>query len=82
MKIGSNYTLSIVPDATFLYSSLFTPADDIMRRVSEGEVKTLADHLPNVDAGCLILGNGPKNLQELWDDAGKSDPQRRRHWIF
>lgn len=54
-----------------------------MRRVSDREVKTLADHLPNVDPECLLLGNGPKNLQELWDDTAKSaGPQGRLHWIY
>lgn len=58
-------------------------ADVIMRRVSDREVKTLADHLPNVDPECLLLGNGPKNLQELWDDTAKSaGPQGRLHWIY
>jgi hypothetical protein len=68
---------------------LLRVADDIMRRISEGEVKTLEDNLPNVDPEFLLLGNGPKNLQEIWDDtmllnqkSGGASQQRRLHWIY
>ncbi len=52
-----------------------------MRRVSESEVKTLADYLPGVNPGCLLLGNGPDPLQGLWDGAVTGQPQRLR-WIY
>jgi len=52
-----------------------------MRRVSDFEVKTLADHMPNVDPECLLQGKGPVLLQDLWDGVVKDKPQKLR-WIY
>lgn len=41
---------------------------DIMRRVREGKVQTLAEYLPEVATGCLLNGIGPPCLQEVWDN--------------
>lgn len=56
-------------------------AHDIMRRISNSEVKTLADYLPGVEPGCLLEGNGPKPLQDLWDSVMTGQQQRTR-WIY
>ncbi len=40
----------------------------IMRRTRPNEVKSFAEHFPNVEPGCLLNGSGPERLQSLWND--------------
>lgn len=40
----------------------------IMRRTRPNEVKTFAEHFPNVEPGCLLNGSGPEGLQSLWNN--------------
>ena len=49
---------------------------DIMRRVRQGEVRTLYECFPVVEPGCLLDGTAPERLQYLWD---KKISQR---WIY
>ncbi len=60
--------------------------DDIMRRVREGEVRTLSEQYPLVDTGCLLLGKGPERLQEIWDSSAMHSPiehrYKRTRWIY
>jgi hypothetical protein len=57
-----------------------------MRRVREGEVRTLSEQYPLVDAGCLLVGQGPERLQEIWDSSSVDSPTEHRYkrtrWIY
>lgn len=52
-------------------------SDDIMRRVRTHEVRTLSEHFPEVESGCLLAGTAPERLQTIWDDL-----QPSRKWIY
>ena len=56
-------------------------SNDIMRRVKHGEVRTLSEHFPSVHPGCLLTGQGPARLQEIWDMSGTEHVSTRR-WIY
>ena len=45
---------------------------DIMRRVSDNEVRTLSEHFPELEPGCLLNGTGPERMQEIWNIASSS----------
>ncbi len=57
-----------------------------MRRVREGEVRTLSEQYPLVNTGCLLVGQGPERLQEIWDSSALSSPTEHRYkrtrWIY
>jgi hypothetical protein len=55
--------------------------NDIVRRVTANECRTLSEHFPEVDPGCLLDGKGPIRLQELWDRAGTNHVSTGR-WII
>jgi hypothetical protein len=40
--------------------------DDIMRRISAEQVRTLSELFPEVPSGCLLEGTAPPRLQETW----------------
>jgi hypothetical protein len=56
-------------------------ANDIMRRVKDGEVRTFSEHFPDVEPGCLLAGKGSGRLQEVWDTSGTEHVSSRR-WIY
>jgi len=61
--------------------------DDIMRRIRPGEVRTLSEQFPSVEAGCLLRGVGPTRLQEIWDSSERlNTPGAHRYkgtrWIY
>ena len=39
----------------------------IMHRLNANEVKSYAEHFPNVEHGSLLTGEAPKYLQSLWN---------------
>lgn len=51
-------------------------SDDIMRR-HRHEVRTLSELFPPVEEGCLLHGEGPERLQDIWN--GKVGSRR---WIY
>ena len=66
---------------------------DIMRRVSDDEVRTLSEHFPEVEPGCLLNGTGPERMQEIWNIASSrgsstntptssSTTYRKKRWIY
>ena len=55
--------------------------NDVMRRIQENDVRTLSEYFPEVDAGCLLKGEGPPRLQEVWDVCGTEHVSTRR-WIY
>ena len=57
--------------------------DDIMRRVTANEVKTLSEQFPNVEKGCLLSGSAPPRLQSIWSELSDG-PERKRAkcWIY
>ncbi|KAL3794116.1 hypothetical protein ACHAW5_008752, partial [Stephanodiscus triporus] len=57
-------------------------ASDIMRRITEGEVKTLEDYLPSVEPESLLRGCGPRNLQEIWDGTATGAKRSAIRWIY
>ena len=57
-------------------------ANDIMRRISEGEVKTLEDHLPSVEPESLLRGCAPRNLQDIWDGTATGVARPAIRWIY
>jgi glutamate synthase domain-containing protein 2 len=65
------------------YDSFYdVQADDIMRRVQHNKVRTLAEHFPGVDSGCLLHGKGPPRLQAAWDSCEPDSTQVcSRRWI-
>ena len=57
--------------------------DDIMRRVTANEVKTLSEQFPTVQNGCLLSGTAPPRLQSIWNEL--SDGQKHKKakcWIY
>lgn len=54
---------------------------DIMRRIQENDVRTIAEYFPEVEQGCLLQGNGPQRLQEVWNISGTADVSTPR-WIY
>ena len=60
---------------------LVIAANDIMRRVQYAKVRTLAEHYPLVEPGCLLEGKGPMRLQKLWNMSGSKDVSTLQ-WIF
>ena len=56
-------------------------ANDIMRRVTPDTVRTLSEAFPEVEPGCLLSGEGPQRLQDVWDDHGLNRKSARQ-WIF
>jgi glutamate synthase domain-containing protein 2 len=60
-------------------------ASDIMRRLTQSEIKTLEDYLPNVEPESLLHGQAPRALQILWDSAcvqGEGVKRQDIHWIY
>jgi hypothetical protein len=57
--------------------------DDIMRRVTASEVKTLSEQFPTVQTGCLLSGTAPPRLQSIWDELSNG-PERKnaKCWIY
>jgi hypothetical protein len=55
--------------------------NDIMKRVSTNEVRTLCEKFPEVDPGCLLNGLGPEKLQNIWDN-GVGTYAPSKHWIY
>lgn len=49
---------------------------DIMRRVKQGEVATLAECFPEVKPGALLKGDAPERLQHVWDH------RTSQRWIY
>lgn len=58
--------------------------NDIMRRVTANEVRTLSEHFPAVEPGCLLSGTAPSRLQKIWDQVGHPEPvvSASKHWIY
>jgi glutamate synthase domain-containing protein 2 len=56
-------------------------ANDVMRRVTPDTVRTLSEAFPEVEPGCLLVGNGPPRLQEVWNDH-LLDRKTARQWIY
>lgn len=57
-------------------------ANDIMRRLTEREVKTLEDYLPGVEPEALLHGHGPESLQKLWDGTAQGAARPALQWIY
>jgi hypothetical protein len=55
--------------------------NDIMRRINEHEVRTMAEHFPVVEPGSLVSGTAPSRIQEVWDYSGTEHHSSRR-WIY
>jgi hypothetical protein len=57
--------------------------NDIMRRVTADQVRTLSEHFPEVEPGCLLNGTAPKRLQDVWDvsAAGQKHVSTKR-WVY
>lgn len=57
--------------------------NDIMRRIRTNEVRTLSEHFPEVEPGCLLDKSAPKRMQEVWDAgvAGSTHVSTKR-WIY
>ena len=57
--------------------------DDIMRRVTANEVKTLSEQFPTVQNGCLLSGTAPPRLQRIWNELSNG-PERNiaKCWIY
>jgi hypothetical protein len=64
------------------HALLARAANDIMRRLTEREVKTLEDYLPSVEPESLLHGNGPKALQQLWDGTAQGVKRPAIQWIY
>lgn len=58
--------------------------NDFMRRVRTNEVRTLSEHFPNVNPGCLIERNAPTRLQAAWDAGAATTraPTSSTMWIY
>jgi glutamate synthase domain-containing protein 2 len=59
--------------------------NDIMRRVTANEVRTLSEHFPTVEPGCLLSGMAPPRLQKIWDEVGNQEGRlvsTSNHWIY
>ena len=56
--------------------------NDIMRRLAQGDVKTLEDYLPNVEAESLLKGNAPLPLQEIWNGTAMGAKPSAIRWIY
>ena len=57
--------------------------DDIMRRVTANEVKTLSEQFPTVENGCLLSGTAPTRLQNIWNDLSNGQERKlRKSWIY
>lgn len=57
--------------------------NDIMRRVTASEVRTLSEQFPEVERGCLLDGSAPQRLQDVWNvsGAGKQHVSTKR-WVY
>jgi hypothetical protein len=72
------------------YSFTEVNGDDIMRRVTANEVRTLTEHFPSVEYGSLTLGTAPPKLQRIWNevsivhDSGKKESKKKsaKGWIY
>lgn len=57
--------------------------DDIMRRVTANEVKTLSEQFPTVQNGCLVSGTAPPRLQNIWNQVGnEAERNVTKCWIY
>lgn len=56
-------------------------SNDIMRRIQPHKVVTLSEQFPGVAAGCLLEGNAPPRLQEVYDASGTGHVSSKR-WIY
>ena len=56
--------------------------NDIMRRLAQGDVKTLEDYLPNVETESLLKGNAPLPLQEIWNGTAMGAKPSAIRWIY
>ena len=57
-----------------------------MRRVRPGVVRTLSEEFAEVDPGCLLRGDGPARLQDIWESSAVDSPIthrfKRTRWIY
>jgi hypothetical protein len=57
--------------------------NDIMRRVTPNEVKTLSEQFPLVESGCLLSCTAPPRLQRIWNDVDTVAEQKSiKCWIY
>lgn len=58
--------------------------NDIMRRVTANDVRTLSEQYSEVQPASLLLGSAPKRLQEVWDASGSVSKNGNctRRWIY
>jgi glutamate synthase domain-containing protein 2 len=59
---------------------------DIMRRISSNQVRTLEEHFPSVTAGSLLTGQCSNvRLQQLWDEVADNntvETEYESRWIY
>lgn len=57
--------------------------NDIMRRVTANEVRTLSEHFPDVEHGSLLNGTASPRLQSIWDGSGSANRHvSSQRWIY
>lgn len=66
--------------------SSVTP-NDIMRRTTANEVRTLAEAFPEVERGSLLDNTAPPRLQATWDQCSSTTSTsnhstRAKQWIY
>jgi glutamate synthase domain-containing protein 2 len=72
----------IVSGRTLSHQIPLATANDIMRRISDVEVKTLEDYLPSVEPESLLKGCAPRNLQKIWDGTATGAKRSEIRWIY
>ena len=56
--------------------------NDIMRRVNQYEVRTLAEYLPEIEPFSLVNGTAPAKIQSIWDNCTTAKHYSSKQWIY